>query len=136
MGFPEKMIGWISSCITTAMYSVKLNGSLEGYFCGKSGLRQGDPISPYLFVIAMEVLTSCLKKEVSNPLFKHHWRTNEVDLHHLISADDVFLFCKGEVDSVNLLFRGFHNFSKISGLCINLEKSVCFYGNVPGPIIS
>lgn len=47
-----KFVGWVEKCITAAMFLVKVNGSLEGYFQGRSGLRQGDPLSPYLSLLA------------------------------------------------------------------------------------
>ena len=54
MDFKEKWLGWIKWCISTASFSVMLNGSPEGFFRSSSGLRQGDPLSPYLFVLGME----------------------------------------------------------------------------------
>lgn len=55
MGLPKKFIGWISTCITSASFSVQVNGELAGYFQNKRGLRQGCSLSPYLFVICMNV---------------------------------------------------------------------------------
>lgn len=130
MNFPSPFINWILACIRTCMFSVKVNGALEGYFAAKSGLRQGDPLSPYLFVIAMEVLTVCLKKFALSTDFKYHWKTKDPSITHIIFADDILLFSRGDVDSVNVLLNGVKVFSEISGLKVNPEKSAVFFGNV------
>ena len=57
MRFPEKYIHWIRLCISTATFSVQVNGELTGFFDSKRGLRQDCALSPYLFVICMNVLS-------------------------------------------------------------------------------
>lgn len=131
MGFPPLFVKWIYTCISTCMISIKVNGSLEGYFKAQSGLRQGDPISPYLFVLAMEVLTACLKKATADPTFKYHWCTKDLAITHLVFADDVMLFSHGDWHSITCLLTAVNEFSGFSGLCPNREKSNCFFANVP-----
>ncbi|GJR28254.1 hypothetical protein Tco_1104486 [Tanacetum coccineum] len=63
-GFHPRMIGWIMKCVTTTYFSLSINGLLHGFFKGMRGLRQGDPMSPYLFTLVMEVLTLMLHKRV------------------------------------------------------------------------
>ena len=130
MNFPDKFLKWLRVCITTCMHSVKINGAIEGYFKASAGLRQGDPLSPYLFVIAMESLNLCIKRFTDNSNFSYHWRCTDLQLTHLIFTDDLLLFSKGDKDSIELLFKGVQLFSNISGLKANNAKSQCFFSNV------
>ena len=64
MGFGSKWTSWISWCIFLATFSVMVNGSPSGFFRSSRGLRPGDPLSPYLFVIEMKALSCLIAKAV------------------------------------------------------------------------
>ena len=72
MNFPEKFIIWIKKCIELASFSVQVNGELAGYFNSKRGLRQGCSLSPYLFVICMEVLSRMMDKAATEQRIGYH----------------------------------------------------------------
>ncbi|XP_024638625.1 uncharacterized protein [Medicago truncatula] len=75
LGFPYKFVNWVMACLTTASYTFNVNGDLTRPFAAKKGLRQGDPISPYLFVICMEYLNRCLIQLRKNAAFRFHPRS-------------------------------------------------------------
>ncbi|XP_074356140.1 uncharacterized protein LOC141695827 [Apium graveolens] len=90
---PEKVIKWISACIFSTRFSVKLSGVVHGFFKGTKGIRQGDPLSLYIFALCMNVL-SCILNKVPEG-FKFHWRCTEHLLSHLFFADDILFFAHG-----------------------------------------
>ena len=72
-GFPPKMQGWIRACVTSTRYSINFNGEPIGYFAGARGIRQGDPMSPYLFVLVMDTLSQIITSNIQHaPQFKYH----------------------------------------------------------------
>ncbi|GJZ86131.1 putative reverse transcriptase domain-containing protein [Tanacetum coccineum] len=110
---------------------LSVNGDHHGYFKGNRDLRQGDPLSPYLFTLIMEVLSLMISRKIaSNDAFKYHWRCSKVKLTHLCFANDFIIFSNGDVRSVTILKNALEEFSRVSGLTPNFEKSVVFFGNV------
>ncbi|XP_059638828.1 uncharacterized protein LOC132281108 [Cornus florida] len=130
-GFPQQFVDRITQCTTTASYSISLNGELFGFFKGKRGVRQGDPISPLLFVLAMEVLSQLFTYHIRlNPGFKYHWRCSRLAITHLTFADDIMIFSHANIASIQILLNALNQFLSCSGLEINRIKSLAFFAGV------
>lgn len=87
--FPDIFINWINGCISTAAFSVNVNGELEGFFTSSHGLRQGCSLSPILFVIIINMLTHRLNKAARMGRFGYHPKCREVNLTQLSFGDDL-----------------------------------------------
>ena len=126
---PEIFIDWIKECITTTTFSIAFNGELLDCFPGKKGLRQGDPISSLLFVMAMDILSKLLDRGAMDHVFGIHPLGNAPLITHISFADDVLLFFDGTDQSLQGLLSILDNFNNCSGLGINRSKTaVFFYG--------
>ena len=128
MGFGEKWIGWISWCIFTSTFLVLINGTPVGFFNSSRGLRQGDPLSPYLFVIDIEALSRLLFRIVRGERYLSGCRINGISgngvlVSHLLFADNTLVFCEASQDQMAYLSCLLMWFEVISSLRINLDKS-------------
>ncbi|GJS99827.1 RNA-directed DNA polymerase, eukaryota, reverse transcriptase zinc-binding domain protein [Tanacetum coccineum] len=131
-GFHEKMIRWIMTYVTTTKFSISVNGERVGYFKRDRGLRQGDPISLYLFTLVMEVLNLLIRKNIEeNGEFKYHYGYKNLRITHLCFADDLLVFCHRDCNSVKVIKKSLDEFSGLSGLVPNMKKIPIRYLGVP-----
>ena len=121
---------WVIKCVKTVNYSIVVNGQVSQSFEAAKGLRQGDPMSPFLFAIAMEYLSRTLKGLRDDKKFKYHTKCSKLDVTHLCFADDLLLFARGDLESVKAIQLFFSHFSQASGLQANLNKSSIYCGGV------
>nr|QIA97952.1 hypothetical protein AP_R.00g000480-v1.0.a3 [Amaranthus palmeri] len=115
------------ACVTTVSFSILVNGTPLKPFDAKKGLRQGDPISPYLFAIAMDYLSRLMQKQNN---FSFHPRCKATRITHLLFADDLLMFCRADISSVQSMMRSFQIFSRASGLEANNSKSNVYISGV------
>uniref|UniRef100_A0A803Q8H2 Reverse transcriptase domain-containing protein n=1 Tax=Cannabis sativa TaxID=3483 RepID=A0A803Q8H2_CANSA len=128
--FPSRFISWIMTCLKGTNYHILLNGRIQGSFKGKKGLRQGDPMSPLLFVMIMDYLTRLLRHYSHVKGFGFHPMCKTLRLINLCFADDLVIFCKGNLNSIRLTYEAFEKFCNATGLSANTSKSHIYFGGV------
>lgn len=128
MGFASKWIDWILLCVQTVSYSVSFNDSLIGPITPMRGLRQGDLLSPYLFLLCVEEISRLLRKATDNNRVtgcKIHVSAPSVT--HLLFVNDSFLFCKSTIEEVSYMKALFQTYERLSGQAINFQKSGIYF---------
>jgi hypothetical protein len=128
LGFSEAMVRLIMKCVSSVQFSVKVNGNLLPQFSPSRGLRQGDPISPYLFLMCAEGLSALLNYfsmgfvdrgvRVCN---RSPWIT------HLLFADDSLIFIEASARGAARLNVILHMYNEASGQLVNRDKSSIFF---------
>ena len=115
------------SYLSSAKFSVLVNGVPAGFFPSAKGLRQGDPLSPYLFVLGMEVLDALIRRVVVGRFLSgcsiRGGRRPTLNISHLFFADDTVVFCEANKEHLTHLSWILFWFETASGLRINLSKS-------------
>lgn len=134
MGFKKQWCDWILECVSSARVAVLVNGSPTSEFNLGRGLRQGDPLSPFLFNIATEALSRFLEKAAVIGLFKG-FEFGGHQLTHLQYVDDVLLFCDGDSSELLNLKRVLRVFELLAGLKINFHKSALIGMNQPDIVV-
>jgi hypothetical protein len=101
-GFGGTWCSWIARCISYAKFSVLVNGSPNVFFSSSQGLRQGDPLSPLLFVFVMEALSRMITAAVSVGLLDG-FRVGNASFSHLLFANDTLIFCDARSSKLQYL---------------------------------
>lgn len=124
LGFPNKWINWVMQCVSIVSYSFLINDSIYGRVKPHRGIRQGDPISPYLFILCGEVLSGlCRNAEREGALQGIRVARGSPRVNHLLFADDTMMFCESSTECCNSLVQILQKYERVSGQKVNISKS-------------
>ncbi|GKB82490.1 RNA-directed DNA polymerase, eukaryota, reverse transcriptase zinc-binding domain protein [Tanacetum coccineum] len=122
-GFGEKWCGWIQECLRSSWGSVLVNGSPTEEFQFFKGLKQGDPLSPFIFILVMESLHISFKRVVDAGMFNGIVLNSVMHLSHMFYADDAVFMGQWSTKNIDTIIYVLKCFHRASGLSINLSKS-------------
>ena len=116
VGIEGRLNDLMMSCISEVNYKVVVNGELSESFVPKCGIRQGDPLSPYIFVLCMENLSHVINQK----LIEKSWIPVKIskggpDIFHLFFVDDLILFGKATLQQAQIMRECLDTFCDISG---------------------
>ncbi|KAL6269322.1 hypothetical protein ACE6H2_026233 [Prunus campanulata] len=133
MGFDQTWVRLVMRCITSVRFTVLLNGKSGNPFKPSRGIRQGDPMSPYIFILVSDVLSIMLNKAMERGFVQGiRFSRDGPTLSHLFFADDSILFLKATDRNCNAIASILNSYCHASGQMVNFEKSsVYFSPNTP-----
>ncbi|XP_012442051.2 uncharacterized protein LOC105767072 [Gossypium raimondii] len=128
MGFSNAWVVKIMDCVCSVRYRVKCNDTLSDVISPERGLRQGDPLSPYLFLFCMEALSRMLiESQGLNKLKGIRACKDGSRINHLFFADDALLFVRNKKSEVEEFTKILEAFERMSGQRVNLDKSMVYF---------
>lgn len=130
VGLPSKLVHAIMSCISSASFKLLWNGESTDSIVQKRGIRQGDPLSPYIFVLCLERLGHKIQNEVSLGRWKPLKASrNGPSVSHLFFADDLLLFADATVSQMEVVKRCLAEFEHASGQKVSFSKSIVHFSS-------
>ena len=128
MGFHENWVALVMSCINSTSYSILVNGVPKGDIRPTSGIRQGDPLSPYLFLICSEALNCQLQQAVRSEAIRGFFLCkNGPKITHLFFADDTLLLCRATMSDLDAIQSILSLYEQALGQKLNREKTSVFF---------
>lgn len=130
LGFSQRWVDWIMACVTSVRYSVNFNGTLLDSFAPSRGLRQGDPLSPFLFLFVADGLSALLRKNVdSRDITPVRVCRGAPGISHLLFADDTLLFFEASKIQAVKVKAILDAYGAATGQSLNYDKCSLLFGD-------
>ncbi|KAF5442560.1 hypothetical protein F2P56_035204 [Juglans regia] len=127
-GFSSQFQELVKQCVTKVWFSVVMNGTVKGYYKGGRGLRQGDPLSPILFILVEETFSRLLKEKFQNGMIGRFSHPRGAPLiSHLLYADDMVIFANGVKKGVKTIMDCLEKYGAWSGQAVNKQQSAIYF---------
>ncbi|XP_026378204.1 uncharacterized protein LOC113272606 [Papaver somniferum] len=122
-GFGNVSRNWIRWCLSNARFSMAINGTASNMFISTKGLKQGDPMYPFLFILIVEVLSVMIKRAASLNLISGFKPSSEAfEINHLQFANDLIVFLDDNTEQVNNLKNILLDFELVSGISLGSKS--------------
>jgi hypothetical protein len=122
-------VNWIMGCLQSSSFAVLINGARSRFFKASRGLRQGCPLSPFLFLIIAEALRKMLKEAKTSGVLKGIRVSESEIVSHLLFVDDIFCSVNGARGDIKALRKILNRYCLATCMSINLEKSCIILNN-------
>ncbi|XP_020597202.1 uncharacterized protein LOC110036980 [Phalaenopsis equestris] len=126
-GFSSSFVSLISRWLSNNFHSILINGSTHGFFSASRGIKQGDPLSPTIFILAFDYLSRILNELASRKPHSLYSHKSSLLINHLAFADDIIIFTKASKCAVKLLLQNLETFQDVSGMKFNKQKYLSIY---------
>lgn len=130
MGFSEKWVHLVLQCVSTVSYNIVHGDKDLGPIIPRRGIRKGDPLSPYLFIICAEGLLALICKYESKQWIPGVKVCRKAPvIFHMLFSDDNYFYCKAEIGEASRVLELLATYEKASGQKINANKFSIFFSN-------
>lgn len=127
IGFGERLIDMVFRLISNNWYTIIINGQPKGFFKSSRGLKQGDPLSPTLLILEIEIMLRALIVFCKKENFDFWHAHDRPKLNHIAFANDMIILCKIEVKTMQLVNETLNRYEYVSGKKVNKAKKLYIY---------
>lgn len=124
-----QFVSWIKACISIPIFSCLINGEDSRYLRSNRGICQGDPLSPYLYIIVAQILSCQFHKVVDDKLLTLFKFKNRISISHLMYADDILVYFRVNRRSCKTIKDIFKVYETLTNQRINLGKTEMFHSS-------